>query len=130
MEGENKLIFFVDDERIILNLLEYTFSNKNGYELKFFSSAEECLEALHLHPKVVVVDHYFTNNHSSSFSGIELMEQIKAYDPCIEVIVLSSQEDPSVIDEYYSKGAFRYLAKDAYFVDELMQTLEKVFMHQ
>ena len=43
---ENKLIFFVDDDKMMLNLMEYTFKCREGFEVRSFFSGEECLENL------------------------------------------------------------------------------------
>ena len=32
---ENKLIFFVDDDKMMLNLMEYTFKCREGFEVQF-----------------------------------------------------------------------------------------------
>ena len=41
---KTKLVFFVDDDKMIINLLEYTFKSRQGIEVKTFFSGEECLE--------------------------------------------------------------------------------------
>ena len=52
----NKLVFFVDDDKLILNLLEYTFKSRDGIQVKTFFSGEECLDHIQLKPDLVVVD--------------------------------------------------------------------------
>ena len=56
----SKLVFFVDDDKMILNLLEYTFKSRGGIRVKTFFSGEECLDHMQLKPDLVVVDHMFT----------------------------------------------------------------------
>ena len=53
----SKLIFFVDDDKMILNLLEYTFQSRQDYDVVTFQTGEECLENLHLGPRLIVLDH-------------------------------------------------------------------------
>ena len=45
---KNKLIFFVDDDKMMLNLMEYTFKCREGFEVKSYFSGEECIDNLKL----------------------------------------------------------------------------------
>jgi two-component system, OmpR family, response regulator len=124
MELKEKLIFFVDDDKMILNLLEYTIKNRKGYNVKSFLSGEECLANLSQNPSVIVLDHYFSKVGSNKLTGLEILEKIKEISPKTPVIILSSQEDREVIPLYFSKGASRYISKDDYFVDTLMEAID------
>ena len=52
----NKLIFFVDDDKMILHLLEYVFHNMENYTFKTFTSGEDCLNNIGMNPDVIVLD--------------------------------------------------------------------------
>ena len=124
MELKEKLIFFVDDDKMILNLLEYTIKNRQDYNVKSFLSGEECLASLSEHPSLIVLDHYFSKIGGDKLTGLETLEKIKSRYPTIPVIILSSQEDKELISLYFSKGASRYISKDDYFVDSLMEAID------
>ena len=53
----SKTIFFVDDDKMILNLLEYTFQSRQDYQVITFQTGEECLENLDQKPRLIVLDH-------------------------------------------------------------------------
>jgi CheY-like chemotaxis protein len=127
MKLNEKLIFFVDDEKMILNLLEYTIKNKQNYNVKCFLSGEECLANLSENPSLIVLDHYFSKIGSDKLTGLETLEKIKAISPNIPVIILSSQEDKELIAQYLLKGASQYISKDDYFVDTLMEAIDTEF---
>jgi DNA-binding NtrC family response regulator len=127
MGTKDKLIYFVDDDRLILNLLEYTFNNREGYEVHSFLNGAECLAALDKSPRVVVVDHYFTKNDSSSQTGMDVLKTIKSSYPEVEVVILSNQNEKELIDEYLKEGAYKFIKKNDYFIDELISTLEQIF---
>lgn len=125
MALNENLIFFVDDDKMILNLLEYTIKNRHNYNVKSFYSGEECLANLSENPSLIVLDHYFSKIGDGKLTGIETLEKIKTVSPKIPVIILSSQEDKALIPLYFLKGASRYISKDDYFVDSLMDAIDE-----
>ena len=58
---ENKLVFVVDDDRLIQNLLEYTISSKEGYNVSVFPSSEDCIQNLEKKPDIIILDHHFNS---------------------------------------------------------------------
>jgi DNA-binding response OmpR family regulator len=119
----NKLVFFVDDDKMILNLLEYTFKSRDGIHVKTFFSGEECLDHMHLKPNLVVVDHMFTGG-KGQMNGLQLVKKIRAIDQEATILVLSGQEDETVREDFIQSGAKRYISKDDYFIDTLIDTIE------
>jgi two-component system, OmpR family, response regulator len=119
-----KLIFFVDDDKMILNLLEYTIKNRKDYNVKSFLSGEDCIANLAENPSLIVLDHYFSKIGQGVLTGLETLQKIKNISPKTPVIILSSQEDKELIPLYFSKGASRYISKDDYFVDSLMEAID------
>ena len=125
MELKEKLIFFVDDDKMILNLLEYTIKNRQDYNVKSFLSGEECLASLSENPSLIVLDHYFSKVGGEKLTGLQTLEKIKSISPQLPVIILSSQEDKELIPIYFSKGASKYISKDDYFVDSLLEAIDE-----
>ena len=99
-----KLVFFVDDDKMILNLLEYTLNNRPGYTIKTFDSGVDCLSNMFLKPDVIVLDY---NN-----------------DKDIPVIILTSQDYNDVKDEFQRFGANYFIPKNDFFVDALMEKID------
>jgi DNA-binding response OmpR family regulator len=120
---ETKLVFFVDDDKMILNLLEYTFKSRAGIQVKTFFSGEECLENMHLKPDLVVLDHLFPED-TGQLSGLDVIKKMREADKKVSIIVLSSQQDEELIPEFLKVGAKQYISKDDYFIDALIETIE------
>lgn len=120
-----KLVFFVDDDKMILNLLEYTLKNKQDYEVQTFFTGEECLEHLEMMPDLIVLDHNFKSNGGPRKNGMEILKEIKLINNQLPVIILTSQEDPALADEFISNGATKFIPKNDYFIDALLETIEK-----
>jgi DNA-binding response OmpR family regulator len=119
----SKLVFFVDDDKMILNLLEYTFKSRSGIQVKTFFSGEECLENMHLKPDLVVLDHLFPED-TGQLSGLEVIRKMREADKDVSIIVLSSQLDQDLIPEFIKVGAKQYISKDDYFIDALIESIE------
>jgi DNA-binding NtrC family response regulator len=120
----DKLIFIVDDDRVILNLLEYTFKSKEGFEVKTFSSGEDCLENLGMNPDLIVLDHLFYLQGSESMTGLDTLIELKKRKNNVPVIILSAQDDITVVKEFIKNGATKYIPKADYFVDALVESVD------
>ena len=121
---ENKLVFFVDDDKMILNLLEYIFKSKPDYKIKTFESCEDCISHLHDKPDVIVLDYLFAAK--GAMNGLEGLTKITEIDKNNKVIMLSSQENIKLIPEFIKAGARKYISKDAYFIDSLFEAIDEL----
>lgn len=125
---KNKLIFFVDDDKMMLDLMEYTFKCREGFEVRSFYSGEECLRNLYLNPNVIVLDYYLGESESEAISGLETLKRINALNIDIPVIILSRERNKNLINEFIMYGAKKYVIKDDFFIDTLVETIDDHFM--
>jgi two-component system, NtrC family, response regulator AtoC len=125
-ENRQRLIYFVDDDKLILNLLDYTFQNLHGYEVRTFQSGRECLDNIHANPSLVVIDHEFEGKSQGEPDGFSLCKKIRSTNPSLPVIVLSGHEDPKLIEKYETMGVSRYLLKQEYFIDALTDIIAQL----
>ncbi len=121
----DKLIFFVDDEPMFINLLEYTFKCRNGYVTKTFNRGEDCIENLTMSPDLVVVDFYLQGK-GSEMTGLDVVKMIKQTHPTIPVVILSGNDDDQVISEAKAVGVEKYIVKDGYFIDNLIECVSDI----
>jgi DNA-binding NarL/FixJ family response regulator len=125
---KNKLLFFVDDDKMMLDLMEYTFKCREGFEVKSFFSGEECLENLHLNPSLIVLDYYLGAGESTIMSGLDTLKKINSLHSSVPVIILSREKKEELISEFCRNGAMKYVVKDDYFINTLIDTIENFFM--
>lgn len=123
---ENKLIFFVDDDKMILHLMEYTFKSREGCQVRTFFSGEDCIAHLDENPSIIVLDHILSSHNTGAMSGMEALKTIHTMRKDIPIIILSQQPDKDLIDEFMKNGATRYISKDEYFIDSMIETIEDV----
>ena len=124
----SRLIFFIDDDKMILNLLEYTFQSRQDYEVVCFKTGEECLENLHQKPKVIVLDHIPTGIGNNKLNGLDTLKEIRKINKDIPVVILTGQGDDDLLTEFIENGANRYLTKDDYFIDSLVETIQQLII--
>ena len=118
----DKLIFFVDDEPMFINLLEYTFKCKNGYVTMTFNNGEDCINNLSMNPDLVVVDFFL----QGSVTGLDVVKTIKMTHNHIPVVILSGNDNDEVISEAKAAGVEKYILKDGYFIDNLIECVSEI----
>ena len=121
-----KLIFFIDDDKMILNLLEYTFQSRQDYHVVCYKTGEECLENLDQNPSLIVLDHVLADRDSDRLNGLETLKEIRKVKPQVPVVILTGQGDEELLSEFMENGADRYLTKDHFFIDSLIETIQQV----
>ena len=124
----SRLIFFIDDDKMILNLLEYTFQSRQDYQVISYTTGEECLKNLHKNPSLIVLDHVLAGMGDATLDGMETLKEIRKINKKVPVVILTGQGDDSLLSAFMENGANRYLTKDDYFIDSLIETIEQVIL--
>lgn len=121
MENAPFKIFILDDDVWYSELLEYHLSLNPDYELRKFHSAKDCLDNIHLRPNVITVDYSLPDQN-----GGEVLKKIKEFNPDIQVIIISGQEDVATAVDLLKKGAYDYIVKDEDTPERLWNTVNKI----
>ena len=124
----SRLIFFIDDDKMILNLLEYTFQSRQDYHVISYTTGEECLKNLHKNPSLIVLDHVLAGMGDATLDGMETLIEIRKINKKVPVVILTGQGDDSLLSAFMENGANRYLTKDDFFIDSLIETIEQVIL--
>jgi len=99
-------VWVVDDDQSIRWVLEKALG-RDGFDVRAFSSARECLRALSVdEPDVLVSDIRMPGE-----SGIELLQQVKVDHPAMPVIIMTAFSDLESAVSAFQGGAFEYLPK-------------------
>ena len=126
MADRLKKIFFVDDDKVILNLMEFTFQKRHDYEVRCFHTGEQCLESLSMNPSLIVLDHILAGVGEERLNGLDTLKEIRKVNAEIPVVILTGQGDDDLLTEFMESGANRYLTKDDFFIDSLIETIQEV----
>ncbi len=99
-------VWIVDDDQSIRWVLERALT-RSGFDVRAFSSANECLRALeNATPQVLVSDIRMPGE-----SGIELLKKVKESHPKLPVIIMTAYSDLDSAVSALQGGAFEYLPK-------------------
>jgi two-component system nitrogen regulation response regulator GlnG len=99
-------VWIVDDDQSIRWVLERALS-REGFDVRAFGSARDCLSALDLDaPQVLVSDIRMPGE-----SGIELLQKVKLRRPGMPVIIMTAFSDLDSAVSAFQGGAFEYLPK-------------------
>ncbi|HEU4716760.1 MAG TPA: response regulator [Bacteroidia bacterium] len=108
-------VFIVDDDAFYLSALAFRLMKTiHDHNVKIFcySSGEECVQNLGLHPSLVILDYYLSSGQQAAMSGMDVMRRIKSVYPHVPVIMLSGQHSMSVALNTLREGAYTYVIKD------------------
>lgn len=106
--------------------MEFTFQSRQDYTVLCFHSGEECLENLSLNPRLIVLDHILAGAGEERLNGLETLKEIRKVNEEVPVVILTGQGDDALLTEFMENGANRYLTKDDFFIDSLIETIQEV----
>jgi two-component system, NtrC family, response regulator AtoC len=106
MTGSGSTVLIVDDERTLARAVK-AFLAEAGYEAEVAGDGEQAVALLPtLRPDVV-----FADVKLPGMSGIELLRQIREFDPAIPVIIMTAYGTIEGAVEAVKLGAFDYMKK-------------------
>ena len=131
MGSEKKiLLFLVDDDALFLKSLEIEFSQTTESVIRTFSTGEQCLESLSESPDIIILDYYLNSIDENAIDGLETLDKIKAVNPEVPVIILSSQDKIDVAVNCMKHQAFDYVVKSETAFLRLQKTITTIFHYQ
>jgi two-component system OmpR family response regulator len=113
MAIQQKHIFVVDDNEMMVEMLADHLRKNPGYTVTTFSTGEECINNLTLNPDVIILDYQLNNLVPNAEDGNEILQQIKKLDKTVKIIMLSSQDDYGKALQTVMNGANEYVVKNA-----------------
>ena len=109
--GKKIKLFLVDDDAVFLKSLEIEFLQHADFAIETFATGELCLENLSQNPDVIILDYHLDGIDKNAMNGIETLDKIKAFNPDIPVVMLSSQDKIDVAINCMHHRAFDYVVK-------------------
>jgi len=116
-------VFLVDDDVMFLKSLEIDFLQSADFTIETYTTGELCLENLSHHPDVIVLDYFLDGIDKTAMNGIVTLDKIKAVNPDIPVVILSSQDKIDVAIDCMHHRAFDYVVKS----ETAFLRLQKIF---
>lgn len=131
MKNENKIkIFLVDDDALFLKSLEIEFLQYADFEIETYATGELCIAHLSHNPDVIVLDYYLDGIDKTAMNGLDTLDNIKAVNPEIPVVMLSSQDKIDVAIKCMHHKAFDYVVKSETAFIRLQKTITTIFSYK
>ena len=115
-------IFLVDDDVLCLNLYNQ-FLKQLGYNnVRMFDNGNDCLTSLdESNPDIIFLDY-----NMDELNGIDVLKQIKKFNPAIIVLFISGQEDIEVAVNTIQHGALDYIVKSSLSTEKMKAIMERI----
>ena len=131
MKNGNKIsLFLVDDDALFLKSLEIEFVHHTDFTVETFATGELCLENLSHNPDVIILDYHLNGVDKNAMNGIETLDKIKALNPDIPVVMLSSQDKIDVAISCMHHRAFDYVVKSETAFMRLQKNITAYFHYE
>jgi len=126
---KNKMkLFLVDDDALFLKLLELEFLEHGSFEIETFSTGELCMENISKTPDLIILDYFLDGIDRNAMDGIETLDRLKAFNPEIPVVMLSSQYRIDVAINCMHHKALDYVVKNDTAFMRLQKIIEAVLI--
>ena len=131
MIQENKIhLFLVDDDALFLKSLEIEFHHHTEFTVETFATGELCVENLSHNPDVIILDYHLNGIDKNAMNGIETLDKIKALNPDVPVVMLSSQDKIDVAISCMHHRAFDYVVKSETAFLRLQKNITAFFHYE
>ena len=131
MKTESKIkLFLVDDDILFLKSLEIEFLQHADFIIETFATGEKCIANLSNTPDVIILDYHLNGIEKTAIDGIETLDKIKAMNPDIPVIMLSSQDKIDVAINCMHHRAFDYVVKSETAFLRLQKIITTIFKYK
>jgi two-component system OmpR family response regulator len=116
-------IYIVEDNPLYSAVLEQNLLSNGFTDVRRFDDGEACLAQMTKNPDVVLLD-YQLGAHK--MNGIEIFKEIKRKSRDSKVVLLSNQDEVRIAVESLRLGAFDYIIKGKYAMDNILNALHRV----
>ena len=136
MKNENKSnnsrikLFLVDDDALFLKSLEVEFLQHADFLIETFATGELCIAHLSENPDVIILDYQLDGIDKNAMNGLETLDKIKAHNPDIPVVMLSSQDKIDVAINCMHHRAFDYVVKSETAFMRLQKIISTIFSYK
>jgi two-component system OmpR family response regulator len=124
---KNIKLFLVDDDALFLKGLKIEFLQHADFTVETFATGELCMEHLSFSPDIIILDYHLDGIDKKAMNGMETLDKIKAFNPDIPVVMLSSQDKIDVAINCMHHRAFDYVVKSETAFVRLQKIISTVF---
>lgn len=102
----------VDDDEMLSMMLEDHLSSHEDLSVQSYATGEDFLNDIDNRPDLVILDFNLDSIQPEAKNGLEVLEDIKAHDPTIQVIMYSSEQQKGKAFDYIQAQTLEFILKD------------------
>ncbi len=114
-------IDIIEDDRVFNRMIEHILKQNITSDVGTHPDGKSFLSKLSYSTDVVTLDLGLPD-----ISGTELMRHIKEFNPEIEIIIISGQDNIPLAVQLLKEGAYDYITKDENISERLIHTVNKI----
>src|SRR6185503_116853 len=130
MKNEKIKLFLVDDDAVFLKSLQLEFLEHADFTVETYATGELCMAGLIHNPDVIILDYHLDGIDKTAMNGMDTLDKIKAVNPDIPVVMLSSQDKIDVAINCMHHRAFDYVVKSETAFMRLQQIITSIFKYK
>lgn len=123
-------LFLVDDDAILLKSLEIEFLQHADFDIETYATGELCIENLANKPDIIILDYHLDGIDKNAMNGLQTLDKIKAFNPDLPVVMLSSQDKIDVAINCMHHKASDYIVKSETAFLRLKKTITTVLHYK
>jgi two-component system, OmpR family, response regulator len=123
-------LFLVDDDAVFLKSLEIEFLQHADFAIETYATGELCMTNLSHAPDVIILDYQLDGVDKNAMNGLETLDKIKAFNPDIPIVMLSSQDKIDVAINCMHHRAFDYVVKSETAFVRLQKIITTIFRYK
>lgn len=114
-------IFIVEDDKFYNKLIEHHLKLNPDFEIQTFFTGQDLLDKLSYNPDIISLDFSLPD-----MTGHDVLARVKNYNPEIEVVIISGQDNISTAVKLLKQGAYDYITKDENIKERLLNTIHNI----
>ena len=130
MNKEKIKLFLVDDDALFLKSLEIEFLENADFTIETYATGELCMMNLSGNPDVIILDYHLDGIDKTAMNGMDTLDKIKAFNPDVPVVMLSSQDKIDVAINCMHHRAFDYVVKSETAFVRLQKIITTIFRYK
>jgi DNA-binding NtrC family response regulator len=117
----NILTYVLEDDEDIIVLLDELFKINGFVDYLFFKESSHFVKNLNERVHICVIDYYLPG----PLNGIDVMKVVLSQNPWCNVIMISGQDNPKVIQDFVNNDGFRYVSKKQDYETNLVNYIQQ-----
>jgi DNA-binding NarL/FixJ family response regulator len=126
MAAKNRTLFIIDDDVTNNELLKKFLGEKLDCNIISFSTAEEAIRNVHMHPYIVLVDYNMSRISATTMNGMEITKQFLHNNSRTFIIILTVQDKIEVVKDVFKYGGYDCVVKNPQGFVRLEQMIKNI----